>query len=568
MPRCRGVDIEELSISQLQNHLAKRSFTSKELVQCYLKRIELINPRVKAVIETNPDALKIAAELDIERETGRVRGRIHGIPFLVKDNITTKDKMQTTAGCAALAGTKVPNDAAVVALLRAAGGVLLGKANLSEWASMRASYYSEAYSSRGGQNRNPYNLAEHPGGSSSGPASGLATNMCAFGIGTETDGSVMFPADRNAVVGIKPTVGLTPTLGVIPEAPSMDTVGTFGRSVEDATIVLDIIAGKSSIPKRGGVDAHESSTAGHETYTSWLTNKDALKGARFGLPMRRVWEAASHSIEYKSEYLALKKLIHQIEKTGARIFDVDFPSAEEIISPDGWDWEYAAGESGSQLSEFEVVKVEFYRSLRTYLSILEDNEKKILSLEDVVAYNIRHTDTEGGVPGTHPAWPTGQDNFDRSIEPRDGGEAVYSRALKYIRQKSREEGIDAALRHGDIELDGLLVPVQAEGGVACSVAAKAGYPMITVPVGVHDDGVPFGMGIIQTAWKEDKLVRYGSAIEELIRHRPRPTFLNSDADNYTYVGNPPNGLQRHQVDASRVTGTPQLLLTRHHGSLL
>ncbi|KAI1116097.1 amidase signature domain-containing protein [Nemania sp. NC0429] len=550
MPRCNGVDIEELSISQLQNHLERKSFTSKELAQCYLKRIELVNPRIKAVIETNPDALEIANELDAERERTGVRSRIHGIPFLVKDNIATRDKMQTTAGCAALLGTRVPNDAAVVALLRAAGGVLLGKANLSEWASMRASYYSEAYSSRGGQNRNPYNLAEHPGGSSSGPASALTANMCAFSIGTETDGSVIFPADRNAVVGIKPTVGLTSTLGVIPEAPSMDTVGSFGRSVEDATIILDIIVDRSSLPESRILNADEPSMTQHgtaKTYTSWLANKDALKGAKFGLPWKRVWEAASNSTDHKSEYLALKTLIKQIGRAGARVVEVNFPSAEEIISPNGWDWEYAAGKSGSRLSEFEVVKVEFYRSLRTYLNTLENNKERILSLEDIVEYNNRHTDTEGGRPGTHPAWPTGQDNFDRCIESKDDGEAVYSDALKYMLRKSRKEGIDAAMMYEESELDGLLVPVQAEGGVACSVAAKAGYPMITIPVGVNDNGVPFGMGIIQTAWKESKLVRYGSAIEDLVRPRRRPTFLNLDATNYMYVGNPPNrsGVSQH-----------------------
>src|SRR5436305_9792360 len=213
MPRCRGVDIEERSISQLQDYLSKAAFSSKDLTHCYLERIELLNPLLKAVIETNPDALEIADKLDEERANGHVRSKIHGIPFLVKDNIGTKDKMQTTAGSAALMGTMVAEDARVVELLRAAGGVLLGKANLSEWASMRASYYKEAYSSRGGQNRNPYNLAEHPGGSSSGSASAVASNMCAFSIGTETDGSIMVPADRNAVVGIKPTVGLTSTLG-------------------------------------------------------------------------------------------------------------------------------------------------------------------------------------------------------------------------------------------------------------------------------------------------------------------------------------------------------------------
>ena len=549
MPRCCGVNIEELSITQIQVHLEGKSFTSRELAQCYLKRIEMVNPRIKAVIETNPDALEIADKLDTERKNGNVRSRIHGIPFLAKDNIATKDKMQTTAGCAALVGTIVPNDAQVIALLRNAGGVLLGKANLSEWASMRASYYAEAFSSRGGQNRNPYNLAEHPGGSSSGSASALAANMCVFSIGTETDGSVMLPADRNAVISIKPTVGLTSMLGIIPDAPSMDTVGPFGRSVQDATIILDIIADRSSTPEsqagsfKSSPDQHNAA----EYYTSWLAKKDTLMGAKFGLPCRRVWETASKSVKHKSEYVALKNLMKQIEKAGAQVLDVDLPSAEEIIPPMGWDWDYAAGESGSELSEFQVVKTEFYQSLPNYLGTLKNNKEGILSLEDVVAYNVRHTDREGGVPGTHPAWPTGQDNFDRCLESKDDDDVMYSKALEYVVRKSREEGIDAAMRHGKDELDGLLVPLQAEGGVACSVAAKAGYPMITIPVGVNDIGVPFGIGIIQTAWKENLLIRYGSAIEDLIRPRHRPTFLNVDADNYTYIGNPPKKTAELQI---------------------
>ncbi len=541
MPQCRGIDIEELSIKQLRDHLNNASFTSKELTHCYLKRIEMVNPLIKAVIETNPDALAIADKLDDERKSGNVRSKIHGIPFIVKDNIATKDKMQTTAGSAVLIGTTVPDDARVVALLRAAGGVLLGKANLSEWASMRASYYAEAYSSRGGQNRNPYNLAEHPGGSSSGSATSLAANMCAFSIGTETDGSIMFPADRNAVVGIKPTVGLTSTLGVIPEAPSMDTVGPFGRSVEDATTILDIIADGNSTPeshRNGSKSSNEQHTSA-QPYMSWLAKKDALKGTRFGLPWRRVWETASKNAKHKFEYTALKELTQGIEKAGAEVIDVDFPSAEVIISPDGWDWKYAAGESGSKLSEFEVVRVEFYRSLRCYLSTLGENKKNIFSLEDVVAYNIKHTDQEGGVPGTHPAWPTGQDNFDRCLETKDRDDTTYGKALEYIRRESRERGIDAAIKPGVDTLDGLLVPLQAEGGVACSLAAKAGYPMITIPVGVNEIGVPFGLGIIQTSWKEHLLVKYGSAIEDLVGDRKRPTFLNIDADNYTYVGASP-----------------------------
>jgi amidase len=540
MPKCRGIGIEELSISQLQEHLNKADFTSRELTECYLKRIELLNPRVKAVIETNPDALEIADKLDEERRGGKVRTKIHGIPFVVKDNIATKDKMETTAGSAVLIGTVVPADARVVALLRAAGGVLLGKANLSEWASMRASYYAEAYSSRGGQNRNPYNLAHHPGGSSSGSASALASNMCAFSIGTETDGSVMFPADRNAVVGIKPTVGLTSTLGVIPESPSMDTVGTFGRSVEDATIILDIIAeGQANFESPANhLEPFPTRSRASQPYTSWLSKQEALKGARFGMPWKRVWESASKNAQRKYEYTCLKEAIQKIEKAGAQVMQVDFPSAEEIISPDGWDWEYGAGETGSTLSEFEVVRTEFYRSLQSYLCGLAKNDNEIRCLEDVAAYNVQHTDQEGGVPGTHPAWPTGQDNFDRCLDSRNGRDDKYHEALAYVRRKSREEGIDAAMKEGEDALDGLLVPLQADGGVACSVAAKAGYPMITIPIGVNAVGLPFGLGIINSALRENLLVKYGSAIEDLVRGRKRPNFLNLDADNYTYVGLP------------------------------
>jgi amidase len=541
MPTCRGIVIEESSIPQLQDYLSKAAFTSKELVQCYLSRIALINPYVKAVVETNPDAFEIASKLDEERRNGHIRSRLHGIPFMVKDNISTKDKMQTTAGCAALKGTVVPDDARIVTLLREAGAVLLGKANLSELASMRASYYAEGYSSRGGQNRNPYNLEHHPGGSSSGSASSLASNMCAFSIGTETDGSIMFPGDRNAVVGIKPTVGLTSTVGVIPESPSMDTVGPFGRSVEDATIVLDIIHEKGAT---SNADADPSaSTQAHDLspgiYTTFLSKKDALKGAKFGLPWKRVWESASKNAAKGLEYNSLMALIGKVEKAGAQVVKVEFPSAEEIISPSGWDWEFGDGKTGSMLSEFEVVRTEFYRSLRSYLSGPEKNELGIHSLEDVITYNVQHTSQEGGVPGTHPAWPTGQDNFEKCVESKDWPQDLYLTALHYIQQKSREEGIDAALRHEGNSLDGLLVPLQADGGVACSVAAKAGYPIITIPVGVNNIGVPFGIGIIQTAFRENLLVRYGSAIEDLVGSRSRPGFLNLEADNYPYVGATP-----------------------------
>ncbi|KAG9230498.1 amidase [Amylocarpus encephaloides] len=521
--KCRGVDIEECSISQLQKYLSKGTFTSRDLTQCYLQKITRINPRLRAVIETNPDALDIADRLDAECRAGHIRSPLHGIPFLAKDNVATKDRMQTTAGCAALTGTIVSEDARVITLLRDAGAVLLGKANLSEFASMRSSYYAEGYSSRGGLNRNPYNLQHNTGGSSSGSASSVASNMCAFSIGTETDGSVMFPADRNAVVGIKPTVGLTSMRGVIPEAPSMDTVGPFGRSVEDAVTILGVIR------ERG-----ESEDL--MPYTTLLSKKDTLHGAKFGLPWKRVWESVSHDCEYETVYKFLMGVIHKIEEAGAQIIKVDLPSAGEIMPPDGWDWTYGEGKTHSKFSEFEVVRSEFYHSLQVYLDGLEKNEKGIRSLEDIVAYNIENTTVEGGVPGTHRAWPLGQDNFHKAIETKDQPKEIYIRALEYVRRKSREEGIDAALQHEGKQLDGLLVPLQAEGGVACSVAAKAGYRMITVPVDIDKHGVPFGIAIIQTACKEDLLIKYGSAIEDLVRGRTLPRFLNLEAKNYPYVG--------------------------------
>lgn len=348
MPTCDGVDIEECSISQLQDYLSNSAFTTTELTQCYLQRIELLNPRVRAIIETNPDALAIAAKLGDERRNGRVRSLLHGIPFIVKDNLATKDKMQTTAGSGALTGTVVADDSRVVALLRDAGAVLLGKANISEFASMRASYYAEGYSSRGGQNRNPYNLAHHPGGSSSGSASAIASNMCAFSIGTETDASIMLPADRNAVVGIKPTVGLVSISGVIPEAPSMDTVGPFGRSVEDATIILEVIRERPTTSKAHGESPISASRdeLNYIPYTSWLRKKAGLSGARFGLPWKRVWENVSKDAGKELQYKSLMGLIEKIKDAGAHVVISDFPSAEEIIPSEGWDWEFGDSRTG------------------------------------------------------------------------------------------------------------------------------------------------------------------------------------------------------------------------------
>ncbi|KAJ8123738.1 hypothetical protein ONZ43_g379 [Nemania bipapillata] len=522
MPPCKGVNIEEASIGQLQQWLQDGKFTALDLAECYLERTRRLNGILKAVLELNPDALDIARARDDERSRGFVRGPLHGIPFLVKDNIATKDKMQTTAGSMS---SKVPEDAQVVKLLRSAGAVLLGHANMSEWASMRATYYAVGYSSRGGQNRNPYNLAEHPGDSSSGPATAVASNMCAFSLGTETDSSVILPADRNAVVGIKPTVGIISCEGVVPESHNFDTVGAFGRTVEDATVVLDAI---SESPRN--LSAH-------------ISGKDALKGARFGIPWKRVWERASFDQSTKVQYQTLQTLIMRLQDSGAEVIRVEIPSAEAIVPIDnGWDWDYPSKIGHPEQSEFTVVKVDFYNDVKNYLASLIVNPNNIQSLEDIIQYNIIHTEREGGVSGTHPAWPTGQDSFDKSQSSMGIEDETYRSALDFIRRKTRDEGIDAALRYDGELLDGLLVPVQADDGVAMQIAAQAGYPMITIPVDVGDDGVPFGLTIIQTALGEKKLVRYGAAIEEVAGKRPRPAFRNIHANNWMYTGVRPNEL--------------------------
>ncbi|KAF2838849.1 amidase signature enzyme [Patellaria atrata CBS 101060] len=525
MPLCAGINIEDYSITQLQQALTEGKFTSYELTECHLGRMEVVDELVKAVIDVNPEALLIADRMDKEREEGKVRSLLHGIPFVVKNNIATKDDMQTTAGSTStipvLVGATVPKDAEVVTKLRDAGAVLIGNANMSEWAAMRASYYSEGYSSRGGQCRNPYNLAEAPGDSSGGSAVCVATNIATFSLGTETDGSVIYPADRNSVVGLKPTVGLTSTAGVIPESSSLDTVGTFGRFVADAVIALDGIS-------------HGLENA---SYSSFVTTKEALKGARFGLPWKRIWERAKRTSNGKMEYEGLITAIQKIREAGAEVLNnVDLPSAEEIVPPEGSDWDYAAKQGRPEQSEFTVVKTEFYNEIQSYLSGLTSNPHNIKTLEDIIAYNTRHTEKEGGVPGTHPAWPTGQDTFEKSAASKGIKNDNYTNALAYIQKKSRDEGIDAALESQGEPLDGLLVPVQADGGVAVQVAAKAGYPVITIPIGVNENGVPFGLGILQTAHKEDLLIKYGSAIEDLIRGRAKPQFLNIKADNFMFIG--------------------------------
>ncbi|KAK1987776.1 amidase [Colletotrichum cereale] len=445
--------------------------------------------------------------MDAERKAGKVRGPLHGIPFTVKDNIATKDAMETTAGSFALLGSIVPRDAHVVARLRDAGAVLFGKAALSEWADMRSNNYSEGFSARGGQCRSPYNFTLNPGGSSTGSAVGVAANAIAFSLGTETDGSVINPAERNAVVGFKPTVGLTSRTGVIPESEHQDSVGTFGRTVRDAVYAFDAIYG---IDSRDNYTLYQEGHTPDGGYTQFLSNKAVLKGATFGLPWNSFWVYADD--EQKE---ALGQILKLITSAGATIINnTEITNHQILVSPDGWDWDYGTTRGYPNESEYTVVKVDFYNNINTYLSELENTDIK--TLEDIVAFNYNSDGTEGGN-----AWPlgtsafySGQDGFLASLESHGIKDETYHQAVRFT-QTSTRNGIDDALASiNGSRLSGLLVP--ADVGQTYQIAAQAGYPMITLPLGVRPtDGMGFGLAIMQTAYGEAELVKWGSAIEDV-----------------------------------------------------
>lgn len=509
MRQCQGLTIEEATVDQLQKWMSAGKLTSVQLALCYLDRIYQTDDYINSVLEINPDFLEIAAALDAERAAGKVRGNLHGLPFMVKDNIASKDRMQTTAGSWALQGSVVPRDAFVVAKLREAGALLFGKATLSEWADMRSNNYSEGYSGRGGQARSSYNFSVNCGGSSSGSAIGVSNNVFTFALGTETDGSVINPAERNSIVGIKPTVGLTSRNGVVPESEHQDTVGAFAKNVRDATYVLDAIYGVDARDNYTSAQVGKTPAGG---YAQFLTNKDALKNATFGLPWKSFWVYADGEQQRQ-----LLTLIDLMEQAGATIVNnTELPYYETIVSPDGWNWDYGSTRGYPNESEYTYIKVDFYNNIKTYLSEL--NNTDIRSLEDIVAYNEANDGTEGGYewPLGTPAFYSGQDGFLASLETEGVQDDDYWQALAFCHRTTREDGIDAALAMGPngSKLDGLLVPPDV--AQAPQIAAQAGYPMITIPAGYHTaSGMPFGLALMQTAFAEDKLVKWASAIEDL-----------------------------------------------------
>ena len=487
----------ELTIPELQTGMQTGEITARSITGMYLRRIAEIDqagPMLNAVIEVNPDALEIADTLDAERRARGPRGPLHGIPILIKDNIDTADKMLTTAGSLALLGSIASQDATVVRRLRAAGAIILGKTNLSEWANFRSTHSISGWSSRGGQTRNPYALDRNPCGSSSGSGVAVAANLCAAAVGTETDGSITCPSHTNGIVGIKPTLGLVNRAGIIPIAHSQDTAGPMARTVADAVILLDALAEPWSGERGAGSEG---------AYTRFL-DRDGLSGARIGVARNFCRFNPRVDAVFEASLAALRD-------AGAVIVDpADIATATQIDEP-----------------EYEVLLYEFKADLNAYLARLGP-EAPVHSLADVIAFN--EANRERAMPYF------GQEHM---LEAQARGpltEAKYLRALADCRRLARDEGIDATL--AEHQLDAIVAPSGGPAwltdyvngdhyvGGSSTPAAVAGYPSITVPAG-YICGLPVGISFIGSAWSEPALIRYAYAFEQATQVRQSPKFRPS-----------------------------------------
>lgn len=477
----------EATISRLQELLASGELSSLELTKGYLGRIKRLNPLLHALIETNPQAIGIAAQRDAERKRGIIRGPLHGIPIVVKDNIATADRMETTAGSLALLGSRVPRDALLVQHLREAGAVILGKANLSEWANFRGvpppdfpfdTNFLNGWSGRGGFTLDPYLLSFDPCGSSSGSAVVSAANLAAAAVGTETDGSIVCPSGNQLIAGLKPTVGLISQSGIIPIAHSQDSAGPMARTVEDVATLLNVLA--------------ERSLNGHQTpdYTQFL-NPNALQGARIGIE-RRLFEPDLGALP---EIVAVvDDAIKAIQQAGAVIID-------PVDTGDPLAWNDA---------EFTVLLYEFKHDVELYLSGLKHTSMRTLG--DLIQFNIDHCEQEMKY--------FGQEIFE-AAEATGGNLAdqAYLDARALGLELTRTQGIDRVMRDND--LDAVLSPSYAFGS---SAPAVAGYPVMSVPVGFTTGGIPAGVWLYAGFLQEANLIAIGYGIEQLLQARTQPAF--------------------------------------------
>ncbi len=493
-------ELEEATIAQLQAAMAAGRLTSLSLVQAYKDRIRTLDKLVNAVIELNPDAESIARQLDAERRAGHVRGPLHGIPVMLKANIDTGDRMQTTAGSLALVGRPALQDSTVAANLRKAGAVILGKTNLSEWANFRGSPSTSGWSGVGGLTNNPYVLDRNACGSSSGSGAATSAAFCAAGLGTETDGSIVCPANENGVVGIKPTVGLTSRAGVVPISHSQDTVGPHGRTVADAAAMLTAIQQTTADPR----DAATRNRA-FVDYTRFV-DPNGLRGARIGVPRHGIWDTGAIPAVVQTVFDAA---LQAIADAGATIVDpADIPTIDEI-------------NTGPE--EITVLIYEFKRDLNAYLATRRG--VPIRTLADAIAFNDAHADQEL-------KW------FDQSLfefaESDPFTQAEYEAALAAERANVGPLGIDAALAKDN--LDALVLPTDTPAWTSdlvlgdhfefgtSSAAAQAGYPLLVVPMG-NSHGLPMGMTFSGTAFSEAKLIRLASGFEAATRARITPQFV-------------------------------------------
>ncbi len=495
-------ELDEITVAELQQGMESGRLTARSIAEKYLARIEAVDrsgPRLRAVIETNPDALAIADALDAERKAKGPRGPMHGVPVLIKDNIATADGMETTAGSLALVGAKAPKDSFVAKRLREAGVVILGKTNLSEWANIRSSHSTSGWSGRGGLTKNPYALDRNPCGSSSGSGAGVSANLCAVSVGTETDGSIVCPSSLSGVVGIKPTVGLVSRSGIIPISHTQDTAGPICRTVRDAAILLTALA---------GVDDDDGATIASRgkaspDYTKFL-DADGLRGARIGVV--RKYFGFHEGVD-----ALMEQSLDVLKRQGAIVID---PADIETI-----------GKTGD--NETTVLLYELKADLNAYLATLGPGAP-VRSLKDVIAFNEAHRETE------MPYF--GQDMFLKAEAKGDLKSKEYLDALENNHRLTRAEGIDATM--DKFKLDALIAPTAPPawvtdlvdgdnvGGGSSGMAAIAGYPDITVPAGFVF-GLPVGISFFGRAWSEGALIRLAYSFEQATKARKAPRFLAS-----------------------------------------
>lgn len=476
-------ELVEVAIPQMQAWMKSGQLTSRRLVEMYLERIKEIDTKTRSVLELNPDALAIADRLDKERKRGHIRSMLHGVPILIKDNIDTADRMLTTAGSLALTDAPVPTqDAFIVKKLRKAGAVILGKTNLSEWANFRSTKSISGWSGRGGQTNNPYYLDQNPCGSSSGSGVAVSANLAAAAVGTETNGSVICPALSNGVVGIKPTLGLISRSGIIPIAHTQDTAGPMARTVTDAAILLSAMVGRDRLDAITS-DANKKAA---KDYTKFL-DAGGLKGARLGLVMQFLPRQNTEQI--KAYY---QPFIEAIRSSGAMLVDVTFAPDYSKLTDD----------------RLNVLLYEFKTDLNKYLAA---RGAKYKSLAELIKFNEENKDRE--LP------KFGQELFIQSQAKGDLTEKAYLDSLAKVKRATREDGIDALMTAH--KLDALVGPTS---GASWSIAAVAGYPYITVPLGLRENTAT-GMAFFGKPYTEPLLIKYAFAFEQLTKARVVPQLL-------------------------------------------